>query len=220
MISGVMAKKCFLFDLDGTLVDSDIYHALAFKGVLGRSAPELLPRFDYHSIKGLKTRDVFAGFGFKNESVIAKLTAEKQKAYSSVVAQCGLPLIPGARELLVFLLSLNRRLYIVSSGSRISVELALRATHINEYFEGVVTSDETAESKPNPEIYRRCLEIHGLVASDCLAIEDSESGLAASTGAGIESVMINTQPVFPEAIETFPTLANFQNYIMEMRDAS
>jgi len=211
----IASKKHFLFDLDGTLVNSNEFHGLAFREVLERSAPEFLPRFNYDAVKGRPTRDVFAGFGFVDEAQIAVLTAEKQNAYSSAITRNGLPLIPGARELLDFLSSMNRRLYIVSAGSRASVEEALAAARIRGYFAGVMTSDDVMRSKPDPEIYRRCLETHDLAPSECVAVEDSESGIAASTGAGIDSVMIASHPARSARYQDFPTLAEFHRHVVD-----
>jgi HAD superfamily hydrolase (TIGR01509 family) len=205
----ITAKRHFLFDLDGTLVDSNEFHGIAFREVLGRSAPQHLSNFDYEAVKGRPTRAVFESFGFKDEAQIGVLTAEKQSAYSSAIARKGLPLIRGAREILDFLMLLDRGLYIVSAGSRGSVEEALRAARIRKYFAGVTTSDDVLHSKPDPEIYRKCLEANNLLARDCVAIEDSHSGIAASIAAGIDSVMVVADENPPVGCESYPSLEAF-----------
>jgi HAD superfamily hydrolase (TIGR01509 family) len=214
----ITSKRHFLFDLDGTLVDSNEFHGLAFREVLERSAPDRLADFDYETVKGRATRAVFEGFGFEDEAQINELTAAKQKAYSSAIGRNGLPLIRGAREILDFLTLLGRKLHIVSAGSRRSVEEALRAAKIRHYFLSVTTSDDVTRSKPDPEIYRKCLEANNALAGDCLAIEDSDSGIAASTGAGIDSVMINcagSAPRLPRC-ESYSSLAEFSIRTIEM----
>lgn len=211
----ITSKKHFLFDLDGTLVDSNEFHGRAFREVLGRSAPQLLRDFDYETVKGRATRAVFESFGFQDESQIGVLTAEKQSAYSSAIAREGLPLIRGAREILDFLYSLDRGLYIVSAGSRRSVEEALRAARIRKYFIGVTTSDDVRRSKPDPEIYRQCLDVNGLSACDCVAIEDSGSGIAASVAAGIDSVMVCAGEQAPAGCDSYPSLEEFCLRVIE-----
>jgi len=214
----ITSKRHFLFDLDGTLVDSNEFHGLAFREVLERSAPDRLAGFDYETVKGRATRAVFEGFGFKDEAQITALTAAKQKAYSSAIGRNGLPLIRGAREILDFLTLLDRKLHIVSAGSRRSVEEALRAAKIYHYFSSVTTSDDVIRSKPDPGIYRKCLETNNARADDCLAIEDSDSGIAASTGAGIDSVMVNFAgtAACPPRCEKYSSLAEFSIRIIEM----
>lgn len=211
----ITSKKHFLFDLDGTLVNSNDFHGAAFREVLGKSAPDQLPGFDYELVKGRRTRDVFAGFGFTDDAQLAVLSAAKQSAYFRSIAREGLPLIPGARRLLDFLRAKNIRIYVVSAGSRTSVEEALRAARIEAYFAGVVTSDEVTHSKPHPEIYRKCLDLHGLHAAECVAVEDSESGITASIAAGIDSVLVNSDSAVPRARAIFPTLEQFGDYVIE-----
>jgi HAD superfamily hydrolase (TIGR01509 family) len=216
----ITSKQHFLFDLDGTLVDSNEFHGLAFREVLGRSAPDRLAGFDYETVKGQATRAVFESFGFKDEAQITALTAAKQSAYSSAIARSGLPLIRGAREILDFLASLDKKLHIVSAGGRRSVEEALRAAKIRHYFSSVTTSDDVTHSKPDPEIYRKCLEANHAPAGDCLAIEDSDSGIAASTGAGIDSVLVNDCGKSVSSVsvdcEIYPSLEEFSVRIIEM----
>jgi HAD superfamily hydrolase (TIGR01509 family) len=208
-------KKNFLFDLDGTLVDSNQLHSLAFQQVLSRSAPEILATFDYEGIKGRRTSDVFAEYGFSSAEQIASLTAEKQSAYFSAIATYGLPLIAGAREILDLLAGNRRGLYLVSAGSRTSVEEALRAAGIRDYFSGVVTSDDVARSKPSPDIYLKCLELHDLPAANCVAVEDSGSGLQASMDAGIDSVLVSRDAGIDGSYETFATLEKFYDHVVE-----
>lgn len=208
-------KKNFLFDLDGTLVDSNQLHSLAFQQVLSRSAPEILASFDYEGIKGRRTSDVFAEYGFSSAEQIALLTAEKQSAYFSAIATYGLPLIAGARDILDFLAGSNRGLYLVSAGSRTSVEEALRAAAIRDYFSGVVTSDDVTRSKPSPDIYLKCLELYDLPATSCVAVEDSGSGLQASMDAGIDSVLVSRDAGMDGSYETFATLEKFYDHVVE-----
>jgi HAD superfamily hydrolase (TIGR01509 family) len=215
MPNGIASKKNFLFDLDGTLVDSNPYHGLAFREVLSRFAPEHLAGFDYEAVKGRPTRDVFEQFGLGDQEQIAVLTAEKQNAYASAISKNGLPLIAGARELLDLLSTLGKRIFVVSAGSRASVEEALRAARIRSYFEGITTSDDVARSKPDPEIYRKCMESYDLAVGDCVAIEDSESGIAASVDAGIDSVMVNSTTPAPGACKTFRTLSDFCLFMID-----
>jgi HAD superfamily hydrolase (TIGR01509 family) len=211
----ITSKKHFLFDLDGTLVNSNEFHGAAFREVLSHSAPDHLRNFDYERIKGRRTRDVFAGYGFTDDVQLDNLSAAKQSAYFRSIARDGLPLIPGAHRLLDFLRTKDIGMYVVSAGSRTSVQEALRAATIAGYFTGVVTSDDVTRSKPNPEIYYKCLDLHGLKAADCVVVEDSASGITASIAAGIDSVLVNSESVVVQARATFPTLEEFSEYVID-----
>lgn len=211
----ITSKQHFLFDLDGTLVNSNEFHEFAFRQVLERSAPQHLAGFDYETVKGHATRAVFEAFGFNDEAEVNLLTAEKQSAYSSAIARNGLPLIRGAKEILELLSSLNRKMYIVSAGSRRSVEEALRAAQIRSYFADVITSDDVKRSKPEPEIYLKCISKNNLSAGDCIAVEDSDSGVAASTAAGIDTVMVGCTAAATAGFDSYSSLEEFSLKVIE-----
>lgn len=211
----ITSKMHFLFDLDGTLVNSNAFHGAAFREVLSKSAPHHLPGFDYETVKGRRTRDVFVGFGFTDDAQLDLLSAAKQTAYFRSIATEGLPLIPGVRRLLDFLRARNIHMYVVSAGSRSSVEEAIRAANIADYFAGVVTSDEVTHSKPHPEIYRKCLDLNHLSARNCVAVEDSESGITSSIAAGIDSVLVNSESAIPQARASFPAFEQFTDYVID-----
>ncbi len=65
-------------------------------------------------------------------------------------------------------------------------------TRLEALFEGVVTAGEAPVGKPSPEPYLYALRTYGLPPSECLAIEDGESGLQSARAAGLEVVLIHT----------------------------
>lgn len=204
-------KSNYLFDFDGTLVDSSALHEMAFRLALDKHSPGSVRGFDYELAKGRKTRDVFVDLQVGDSKCVDRLTDEKQRIYRSLLERGDLRLMAGARRLLEFLVFTGRVLYLVTSGSRASVERALSATRIGGYFTGVVTADDVASSKPDPAIYLACLEHYQLPPAGCVSIEDAESGVRASAAAGIDCVVVGQAP--PEhagALAVFPTLGDLQ----------
>jgi beta-phosphoglucomutase len=184
-------KTGFLFDLDGTLVDSSPLHERIFREVLRDRAPRFLEGFDYELLKGKSTAQSFRELGAAEGPLLECLTGEKQRRYRAAVLAGGLNLTPGAREILEFLSALGKRLFVVTGGSRRSVEVALEATGISRYFEGVITADEAPRGKPSPDSFLLCLSNFGIAAGDALGIEDSSNGLSACHAAGLDAVLVN-----------------------------
>ena len=108
------AKRAFLFDLDGTLVDSSPLHEAAFRAALGKGAGAA---FQYEHWKGMTTREVFLGLGYDVDQAL-ELTRVKQALYRQGVMAGETRLLPGALELLTSLCACGRTCYIVTSGSR------------------------------------------------------------------------------------------------------
>jgi HAD superfamily hydrolase (TIGR01509 family) len=185
LITSEFQPRHFLLDFDGTLVDSTPLHSKAFRTVLEERAPSLVPTFDYDRVRGRTTRDVLAELGIVDAKTLADLTAAKQARYRAAVAAGELRPMAGARDLLAWLCNRGHALYLVTGGSRGSVEQALAVSGLTRFFSGLSTGDEVARGKGAPDLYLACLARFNLAAEDCLAVEDAASGVAACRGAGI-----------------------------------
>ena len=181
----MISPKNVLFDFDGTLVDSGVLHERAFQQALGLHMPSLLSGFDYDRIRGLSTRDAFCRLGISGQPLLTELTKCKQTLYLSSIETGALNLMAGAERLMRWLRTAGCGIYLVSGGSRTSIEKALRTTAILEFFSGVITSDDVSRGKPAPDGYLRCLTEYQLIPEDCLAVEDAPSGVAACRAANL-----------------------------------
>lgn len=204
----LLRKTAFLFDLDGTLLDSSSLHEKIFREVLTDDAPQFLERFDYEALKGKSTTESFRGLGIVESGGLEALVSEKQRRYRAAVLAGELRLMPGAREILRLLQRRRKRLFVVTGGSRRSVDAALDATGVQTFFEGVITADDVACGKPAPDGFLLCLDRSGLPAVRAVGIEDSISGLEACRAAGLDAVLVNNprlqatvQPAFPSLVE-------------------
>lgn len=209
-----LQKKAFLFDLDGTLVDSSALHEMAFRETLRQYAPRLLETLEYEALKGQPTVEAFRALGITGGGELDALVSEKQRRYREALSTGRLRLLAGSCEILEFLRKRRKRLFVVTGGSRRSVDLALRATGIDGFFEGIVTADDVAHGKPSPESYLLCRNRFAIDAADALVIEDSESGLEACRAAGLDAVLVNNpcleaifRPAFPTLVELNHALA-------------
>jgi HAD superfamily hydrolase (TIGR01509 family) len=189
-------KRNFLFDLDGTLVDSTAAHARAYVGALRPCHPKLAEGFDYARVAGQPTRQVFAQLGFI-EPELTRLTHGKQELFRAALANGEVNVFPGAMLLLGGLKGLKRRLFLVTGASRVSALRMLEAAKLTDFFEAIVTGDDEVAGKPSPEPYQRILGDHRLRGEECLAIEDGESGVRSALGAGIDVVLIHSALEFP-----------------------
>jgi HAD superfamily hydrolase (TIGR01509 family) len=106
------------------------------------------------------------------------------------VAGGGIDPRPGLPELVADLTAAGIRLAVATTGSRSWVEPLLDTLLDTFPVEVVVTGDDVAELKPDPEVYLRALDELGLPAVDALAVEDSAVGLRAATAAGLATVVV------------------------------
>jgi len=185
----------FLFDFDGTLVDSGPLHAEAFYDVLRKERPALLSGFSYKPLKGLITSDAFRRLGIVDETEVRRLSVEKQTRYRGFVNNGRLSALPGARELLRESASEGYRLFLVTSGSGVTVRAALAALDLLDVFEGIVCADDVKMGKPSPDAFLLCLQRHGLAKPESIVFEDAESGVIAARAANLSVAGVNNPEI-------------------------
>jgi HAD superfamily hydrolase (TIGR01509 family) len=200
-------RTCFLFDLDGTLVDSNPCHERAYLQALRPRAPELAARFSYELCKGRRTRDALRMFGVEDDAVVDELTEAKQAAYRELVASGAILLLPHAHEILTLLRERGKRLFLVTGGSRRSTAAVLGSLGITAWFEHIVTADDVERGKPAPDCWLECMERGAIDPADALAIEDAISGILAARAAGLDGIAVNN-PELAELPEYAGTLEN------------
>jgi HAD superfamily hydrolase (TIGR01509 family) len=186
-------KKHFLFDLDGTLVDSSGAHERAYRLALGIHAAELEPEFSYEWAKGRRTHDVFRGLGVSDAGLLVRLVEAKQAAYLSLVGEGQVVLFEGAKALLERLVATGRSCFLATGASRRSTDQVLRSVGIETLFTGTVTADDVTRGKPDPESFASIARRWQLPAAECVVVEDAESGVEAAHAAGMQAVVVHTQ---------------------------
>ncbi len=179
---------CYLFDLDGTLVDSSPVHERAYRHVLAERHPALLPDFDYRTISGLITSDAFRSLGL-DESQSREATLFKQSLYRETVHSVGA--MPGARALLEKLKARGAAIAIVTSASRLSATPTLEATGLLTFADMLVTADDVTKGKPDPEPYRAAVARFKADPATTIAVEDALSGIVSAHAAGVKVIGVH-----------------------------
>jgi len=182
--------KAILFDMDGVIVDSEPLHFEAHKKALAQFGIELTLE-DYMKF-GVSAGDealyekMSELFGVLiNKSEISKI---KKQFYREIFNEKG-KMIPGVLEALRTF-SKKYKLAVVSSGSMNAIEFVLEKLDIKNYFNLIVCGEDAKRAKPFPDLYLKAIELLSLEKESCVAIEDSETGIAAAKDAGIKCIAI------------------------------
>lgn len=188
--------KAVVWDFDGVIVDSEPTHYRAFAQVARQldvqfSWEEYLDRYI-----GYDDRDVFrillaeSGKADQGSNDVSGLCAEKAEIFDQIVAQ-GIEPMPGALGLID---SAGRQipLAISSGATRRDIDLILGTLGLLDRFDTIVTADDVARSKPDPQSY--AVAVRGLAQrrpelelapDNCLAIEDTAAGIQSARDAGL-----------------------------------
>jgi HAD superfamily hydrolase (TIGR01509 family) len=199
---------CFLFDLDGTLIDSSPCHQRSFVQTLETDQPHLVDSFNYELHKGKSTKETFIDLGINDGQILSSMTEKKQSLYRQMVENGEVLAFPFAKELLAALQHRKYRSWVVTGASRRSAEAALSRLQLLDFFEGLITGDESERTKPAPDLYLKCLEDHAIETSSAIAIEDALPGIQSARAAGLSVMAVNNAELshLPEYVGTLKDL--------------
>lgn len=181
--------KAFIFDLDGTLADTELLHYRTWKAVLEENGVAELTYEKFLEYVGTSNekvaRDHIISDGIPK--TVDVLVAEKQQLYIELIAE--IQLYDGVNEILEIFKE-KVRMAVASSSHRKEVCAILDAHNISRFFEYIIGGDMVQKRKPDPEIYLKAAEVLGVQPRECIAFEDTNFGITAAKDAGIYSIAI------------------------------
>ena len=203
--------KAVIFDMDGTLIESEHIWAKAKKEIA--------------HFAGIKITDdelnQFIGRGlndFIDEKIKPKSKEERQNLNKKIQANAlenyasKIRVIGGAKDILKAFSLAGIRIAICSSGSMKAIKISLRALNAINLIEVIVSGDNLTIGKPDPLPYLLTLKKLNLKASETIVFEDTTSGLKSATEAGIQTIIVGSHPSdqkFSDSILIEPSLINF-----------
>lgn len=190
------AIAAVLFDLDGSLVDTEPLHEKATRDALGDAGIHVSGDW-FDKYRGRTDRDLIQAILRADESAstsLDDLLAAKADAYAQRVEDVAL--LPGAEALLDALTARDVRLACVTSATKQDQTLVFRHTGLSEWFDVVVTADDVVHPKPDPQPYQIAMQKLRATPSQCVAVEDAPNGIRSARDAGCTPLGIATS--FPE----------------------
>jgi HAD superfamily hydrolase (TIGR01509 family) len=190
----IVSPRAVLFDLDGTLLDSDPYWRQAWQALTTARHAEV-PDGVLDGLTGLSTSDAVSTVHGRLRwdgdvaTDVAWLEARVGEALRRHVAW-----LPGALRFVSEVRAAGLATALVTSSSRTLVDSVLPDRR-PDLFDVIVCGDDVSHPKPDPAPYLRAADLLGLSPADCVAVEDSPTGIASATAAGCIVVCIGyTEP--------------------------
>lgn len=180
----------YIFDLDGTLVDSMPLHYRAWNEAMKRAGlPHELDEDLFYSLGGVPTLRVaeLMGEHYRLRLDPHQVFHEKEGLFLELRSELRLiePVVAFARAA-----ATRRPVSIASGGPRDIVRETLRLTELAPLFPVVVTPEDVVFGKPAPDMFLLAAERMGVAPRECLVFEDAEPGIAAARTAGMQWVRV------------------------------
>lgn len=228
--------NALIFDVDGTLADTEAAHLAAFNHAFAQEG------MDWHWDEALYTEllNVSGGkermlhywqqvqpdlkdIGGGVRDTINRLHELKTAAYEAAVQDGAVSLRPGVLRLMDEAARAGLRLAIATTTSPVNIAALLTKAigpDWRSHFVAIGDASTAPDKKPHPQVYLQMLAALDLPGWECLAFEDSANGLAAATAAGIPTVITPTSYTahhgFAEALRVLPDLSEVT--LVELRE--
>jgi HAD superfamily hydrolase (TIGR01509 family) len=189
-----MAKriKAVIFDMDGVLIDAKDWHYDALNKALNHFGFNI-SRYDHLvTFDGLPTRRKLEMLT-REQGLPAKLHGflnELKQIYTMEIVHARCKPRFQHEYALSHLKAARYKLAVASNSVRRSVEVMMSKSGLTPYLDAIVSNEDVAKGKPDPEIYLKTLSMLGVSGNETLVVEDNEHGIAAGKAAGAHLMIV------------------------------
>ncbi len=215
--------KAVLFDHDGTLVHSEPTHLAMWRKAVEPYGGYVTDEEYWTQLLGVPAEEnaeiliALRGLGVDRDTLVAKKLAHT----AEYLSHTAFPAVESATKVLTGLFD-KVALALVSGSQRFCIEASLREHGWSHYFGCVVTGDDVTRNKPYPDSYRKALACLNVEPDQCVAIEDTQSGVRAAAAAGIPVIAIRNEfsenHDFSAAVVEVSDLGEACQYIVSLLD--
>lgn len=198
----MILEKAFLFDLDGVIVDTAVFHFKAWKKLTNLLGFDIDQEFN-ESLKGISRMDSLNEILKKGN---LKISMEEKLKYAEIKNSWYLELVnqmtekdilPGVKEFLN--VSRNLGIKIALGSASKNAMLILEKTGILSFFDAIIDGNHVSKSKPDPEVFLKGAEALQVLAKNCIVFEDAFAGVQAAKAAQMKAVGIGDSQVLTNA---------------------
>ncbi|RWY51003.1 beta-phosphoglucomutase [Mucilaginibacter gilvus] len=211
--------KACIFDLDGVIVDTAVYHYKAWK----RLANEMGFDFTEHQNEQLKgvsrmaSLELILGWGQvtgATETEKEEMATRKNLWYTDMINQMTPDeILSGAEEFVQGCRDAGIKTAIGSASKNTPIILA--KLQLTQLFDAIVDGNSVSKAKPNPEVFLKGAEALGVAPTDCVVFEDAVAGVEAALNAGMKAVGIGSPEMLTEADVVVSGLDKFTLAMLE-----
>jgi beta-phosphoglucomutase len=186
--------------MDGTLIDSEQYHWIAWQETMAAVGYPITHE-QFLSTFGQRNDTILTGWlgASATPELIEELGKAKEERYRDLVRDKGISSLPGVEEWVHRLFQQGWLQAIASAAPRMNVDVILSALPLARCFQGSVSAEDVQRGKPDPEVYLTAAAKLGAPAMRCIVVEDARAGVEAARRAGMRSIGVGRNSAMLEA---------------------
>jgi beta-phosphoglucomutase-like phosphatase (HAD superfamily) len=174
--------KTIIFDFDGVVADTMNDNFTSWQWALQQHGYNSILRSDYFLLEGKDRFEIARAItGSNNYQTLSKIVESKEFYYSGNF-EC--KLFPQMMDILLCLKSKNLKIGLVTGASRTRITKALVGNKINDFFDCIVTADDTNEHKPSPVPYLTAISMLNTIPNETIIIENAILGIESAISSG------------------------------------
>lgn len=186
------ASRAVLWDMDGTLIDSEEFHWISWRDTLAKEGIAI-------------THEQFLStFGTRNDSILhqwlgsastpermERIANAKEELYRGLIRRDGILPLPGVAHWVRRLHQEGWLQAVASAAPRANIVAVLEALSATHIFQGIVSAEDVRRGKPDPEVYLSAAARVGVSPDRCIVVEDAVAGVEGARSAGMRSIGVS-----------------------------
>jgi beta-phosphoglucomutase len=188
-----MAKRAFVFDMDGTIVDNMDFHLQSWVELFRRRSVSIDPVEFFRDTAGRQGKEIIRSYlgAHLGDEEVAAMTDEKEEIYREIYAAHRKEL-EGFSRFLADAKAKGVALAVATSGPPANIAFVLDGLDLRRHFDAVVGAADVQRGKPHPDVFLKAAEKLDVVPSSCVVFEDAPLGVEAARNAGMPCVVLST----------------------------
>lgn len=208
----MITPKAFIFDLDGVITDTAVYHYQAWKR-LAEHVGVTFTEDDNEKLKGVGRRESLdyilkKGTAQYDEAAIESLMTQKNNDYIDLIkAITAQDILPNVEHVLADLRARGHKIGLASASK--NAKTVITRLGIADQFDYVADAALIPNSKPAPDVFLDVMHHFGLTADECIGIEDAAAGVSAIKSANMFALGIGDASILAQADMVIDSMAAF-----------